>query len=281
MTPTEPIRLRKRKLKDGRLTLYLDIYLKGERQYEYLHLYLVPEKNRSDKEKNKKTLALAEAVRAKRIVELQNGRFGFEKKTKASEIRFFDYYRAMCEKRKGQESRGNWGNWLSCLKHLEIYERNQNITFDKITHQWVEGFKEYLDKRAVCWGANYVKCKKDKPLSQNSKVSYFAKLRACLFQALDDGIIEKHPGRGIENFSAMDAERMYLTIAELKKLADTPCIHESVKTAFLFSCLTGLRRSDIERLTWGDVWKSRARLTPEGKATLTPENFFVLTPLKS
>jgi len=30
-----------------------------------------------------------------------------------------------------------------------------------------------------------------------------------------------------------------------------------------------------------DNWKSRARLTPEGKATLTPENFFILTPLKS
>ena len=28
-------------------------------------------------------------------------------------------------------------------------------------------------------------------------------------------------------------------------------------------------------------WKSRAHLTPEGKATLTPENFFILTPLKS
>ena len=29
------------------------------------------------------------------------------------------------------------------------------------------------------------------------------------------------------------------------------------------------------------VWKSRACLTPEGKATLPPENFFILTPLKS
>ncbi|SNU10239.1 PcfK-like protein [Prevotellaceae bacterium KH2P17] len=28
-------------------------------------------------------------------------------------------------------------------------------------------------------------------------------------------------------------------------------------------------------------WKSRARLTPEGKATLPPENFFILPPLKS
>ena len=31
----------------------------------------------------------------------------------------------------------------------------------------------------------------------------------------------------------------------------------------------------------GDWWKSRARLTPEGKAMLTPENFFILPPLKS
>lgn len=30
-----------------------------------------------------------------------------------------------------------------------------------------------------------------------------------------------------------------------------------------------------------ESWKSRACLTPEGKAMLTPENFFILTPLKS
>ena len=31
----------------------------------------------------------------------------------------------------------------------------------------------------------------------------------------------------------------------------------------------------------GDIWKSRACLTPEGKATLTPENLLFLTPVKS
>ena len=31
----------------------------------------------------------------------------------------------------------------------------------------------------------------------------------------------------------------------------------------------------------GIYWKSRARLTPEGKATVTPENFFILPPVKS
>ena len=73
----EPIRLRKRTTPTGNVSLYLDIYLNGKRSYEYLKMYLVPEKTKADKEKNRQTLQLAEAVKAKRIVELQNGEFGF------------------------------------------------------------------------------------------------------------------------------------------------------------------------------------------------------------
>ena len=69
----EPIRLRQRKTPNGLTSLYLDIYLNGKRSYEYLRLYLVPEKTREDKKKNKETLQLAEAIRAKRVVELRNG----------------------------------------------------------------------------------------------------------------------------------------------------------------------------------------------------------------
>jgi len=65
----EPIRLRQRKTASGNITLYLDIYLNGKRSYEYLKLYLIPETNRKDKEKNRQTLQLAEAIKAKRVVE--------------------------------------------------------------------------------------------------------------------------------------------------------------------------------------------------------------------
>ena len=47
---------------------------------------------------------------------------------------------------------------------------------------------------------------------------------------------------------------MYLTIDEVRLLARTECHYPSVKRAFLFSCLTGLRRSDIKRLKWKDVY---------------------------
>lgn len=250
----EPIRLRQRKMPTGNISLYLDIYLNGRRTYEYLKMYLVPELTRADREKNRETLKLADAVRAKRVVELRNGQFGFQPTTSPS-IRFFDYYRAMCEKRLGTESRGNWGNWYSCLHHLKKYEKRENITFADITPEWVQGFKDYLENEAVAWGHDFRKRIKDKPLARNSKLSYFNKLRACLNQAIEEGVILTNPMRGIDGFKPEEGTRMYLTLDEVRKLAVTECEYPQIKAAFLFSCLTGLRRSDVLRLTWGDVHK--------------------------
>lgn len=250
----EPIRLRKRTTQSGNTSLYLDIYLNGERKYEYLKLYLIPERTRADKEKNRETLKLAEAIKSKRIVELRNGEYGF-KDDFASDTLFFDYYKMLCEKRHGEESRSNWGNWYSCLHHLRIYEKREKITFAEITPEWVQGFKDYLENRAIAWAHDKRHREKEYPLSRNSKMSYFNKLRACLNQAFDDRIIARNPIRGIEGFKAEEGTRMYLTLDELKKLVNTPCDYESVRKAFLFSCLTGLRRSDIIKLKWCDVFQ--------------------------
>jgi integrase len=241
-------------MSSGNVSLYLDIYLNGRRTYEYLKLYLVPERTRADKEKNRETLKLADAIRAKRVVELRNGQYGF-KNAAAQNVRFYDYYRSLCEKRLGQESRSNWGNWFSCLHHLLKYDRRENITFEDVTPEWVQGFKDYLENEAVAWGHDFRKRIKDKPLARNSKLSYFNKLRACLNQAYEEGIIQTNPIRGVENFKAEEGTRMYLTIDEVKLLAETECEYPQIKAAFLFSCLTGLRRSDVLRLTWGDVHK--------------------------
>lgn len=250
----EPIRLRQRRTSSGLISLYLDIYLNGRRSYEYLKMYLVPEKTRADREKNRETLKLADAIRAKRVVELRNGQYGFNNQL-STNTRFFDYYRSLCEKRLGEESRGNWGNWYSCLHHLKKYEKREDITFAEITPEWVQGFKDYLENDAVAWGHDYRKRIKDKPLARNSKVSYFNKLRACLNQAYEERIIPVNPLRGIEGFKAEEGTRMYLTIEEVQKLAQTECEYPQIKAAFLFSCLTGLRRSDVQRLRWGDVYQ--------------------------
>ena len=87
----EPVRLRQRKMSSGNTSLYLDIYLNGRRTYEYLHLYLIPETNRKDRETNRQTLLLAEAIKAKRVVEVRNGLYGFKDGYKL-DTNFLDYY---------------------------------------------------------------------------------------------------------------------------------------------------------------------------------------------
>ena len=253
MTTKEPIRLRQRKQATGRTSLYLDIYLDGKRSYEYLHLYLVPEQTRADKEQNRQTLSLAEAIRSKRVVELRNGEYGFRDRFK-EDTNFLSFYTAMCEARLGDESKGNWGNWRSCLKHLQRYDKRlADRTFSDITLEWVQGFKDYLERDARAWSVDSRERLKMQPLSRNSRVSYFNKLRACINEAFEKRIIAYNPLQGIEGFKAEEGTRMYLTIDEVRRLADTPCDRQSVRAAFLFSCLTGLRRSDIFKLTWGDV----------------------------
>ena len=124
MNIKEPVKLRKRKLKNGNISLYLDIYYNGVREYEFLKLYLSPK--RSDNEKNKQTLQLANSIKAKRIVEIQNGAYGYS--TYLINTNFLDYYKKMTEERK--ESTGNYGNWRSCLKQLEVYCYICNLVLD-------------------------------------------------------------------------------------------------------------------------------------------------------
>lgn len=42
LKPKEVVRLRTKPIKNGNLSLYLDIYYKGVRKYEFLRIYLVP-----------------------------------------------------------------------------------------------------------------------------------------------------------------------------------------------------------------------------------------------
>ena len=265
----EPVRLRRKTLTNGNVSLYLAINTgAGRREYEFLRLYLIPEKSKADKLRNRETLALANSIKAQRIVDIQKGAHGFRSDFREQTL-FFDYYQALTEKRKKKESKGNFSNWASCLRHLRKYEPRRNFTFAEITPQWVQGFKDYLENDAEAFGCDCRKRKDRRPLSQNSRQSYFNKLRACLRQAYEDGIIRQNPMRGILGFSTQEGKRQYLSLDEVKAMAATECDYPEVKRAFLFSCLTGLRRSDIEKLTWGEVTQmgGRTRLVFRQKKT--------------
>ncbi|MBP9134057.1 MAG: site-specific integrase [Saprospiraceae bacterium] len=243
--------LRQRKqTKKGTISLYLEIYKgyaetkdgkrKPIRDYEYLDLYLIDKpSNPIDKQQNKENLKLAESIKAKRELEIKNGTYGFTNEFK-KQTNFIEYFRNLVNKK---ESKGNFGNWYSTQIHLENYA-GRNVTFKDIDLQFAEGFKEYLNK---------VKRKDGKPLANNSKASYFAKFRASLNEAVKEKIIYGNPAVETGNFNTVESQREYLTLDEVRKLAQTECRYDVLKRAFLFSCLTGLRWSDINNLKWNDV----------------------------
>ncbi len=245
--------LRRRKLKNSpQASLYLEIYKgytkdeKGNKrnikEYETLEyfVYLNP-KTPKEKQHNKDSLATGEIIRAEKHKELVNGKYGISSafKRKANLI---DYFKKLTESR--YESQGNYGNWDSTLKHLVNY-CNASTTFEQVDIQFVEGFKKYLLGTA--------KTKNGKLLSNNSALSYFNKFRAALNQAFNDGVINDNPIKRVKSIKQIDTHREYLTLDELKAIAKADCRYEVLKRAFIFSCLTGLRWSDIQKMTWSEV----------------------------
>ena len=57
----------------------------------------------------------------------------------------------------------------------------------------------------------------------------------------------------IDKIEWKEVKKQYFTLAEVKKLAATPCKIPVLKQASLFSCMTGLRISDILQLTWDNI----------------------------
>lgn len=100
----EPVKLREKKLANGSVSLYLDIYRNGKRNKEYLKLYLIEAKTQAEREQNRQTLATAQAIKAKRTIEIQNGEYSFTRQFK-EDTPFLEYYRNMVEDRhKNPES---------------------------------------------------------------------------------------------------------------------------------------------------------------------------------
>lgn len=246
------ITLKKKRLKSGKHSLYIEYYSGyhiddrgvkvNNREFEYLKLYTNPDSKEKDvKEKNKETLQLAEKILAIRQAEYFQGKYDIKDNNKVK-LRFLSYYEKMKEER--YLSKGNYDNWDATQKHLEKY-CPPSLTFDQVNENFVKGFKKYLIEKALT--------KSNLPLSQNTKYTYFNKFKACINNAFEEGYLSKNPLRGVKSIKSGESTREYLTQNELQSLFKTECKYSILKSAFIFSCLTGLRWSDINKMTWSEV----------------------------
>jgi integrase len=248
------ITLKRKNLKDGQISLYIEYYkgstidINGKRihlrEFEYLKLYLNAEpKNAKEKKENKETLELAENILAIRKTNYIQGKFDIKSTTKSKRT-FLNYFAEITEEKQKQDSSNNYGNWFSTLQHLKKIV-SPNMTFEEVDETFIKKVRNYIDYDA--------RSKSNLPLSQNSKYSYFNKFKAALRSAFDDGYLSINYATKIKSFDQAESQREYLTFEELQSLSKSPCKYEILKRAFLFSCLTGIRWSDINTMTWSEV----------------------------
>jgi integrase len=249
------VTLRKKKISKGRESLYLDFYpaiphpLTGKTtRREFIGMYIFEKpKTPFDKQYNLETFKIAESIRQKRENFLNKPEIysQYEKEQlklkQLGEQCFVEYFAKLANKRQAS----NHDNWVSALNYLKAFTGG-TLKFADLNETFLEKFKEQLltakSKRS------------DKAtLAQNSAVSYFNKIKAALKQAYKDGILQADLNAKTAPIKAAETRREYLTIEELNRLVKTPCNNDLLKRAALFSALTGLRFSDIQKLVWGEI----------------------------
>ncbi len=146
----------------------------------------------------------------------------------------------------------NLGLQKNCtLSRLIFYLRKfeeSDMKIRKITPKWIEEFQFFL----LC-SAN---------LSKGSASLYSSALRKYLHLAVRDNIISKSPADFVKNIPMPESKKLPLSLAEIKRLSRIKIpgkLGGEVKKAFLFSCCTGLRISDLRELTWSMIFEDADR----------------------
>lgn len=228
------VQLRKKELTNGGYSLYLDYTYKGTRHKEYLKMYLNQGTDQRSKLINKRTYEAAKLIQAKKVIELQNGKAGIEP---SSDITMSDYFRQNIDARAAYNA-----HHTTLISNTAYQYWTEAISSDKklkdISVDDIRAFIDYL---------------KSKGLGQNTVQVYFSKVNTVLNDALRKGMIITNPANHLdllERPKRKATERSFLTFDELKAFAQAPCPKEIYKQMFMFSCYTGLRYSDLIKVTW-------------------------------
>lgn len=251
----EPVTIRFKDLKNGNKSIYLDIYVNGKRSYDYLKLYIVPERTNADKIKNKNAMTVAMNKKNQIIMDIQRSENGMpilsNKSKKISEIS-----QEILHKITKEGTKGVYANYA---RVIQDYFNDMKLSDLNNTH--IEEFVLYLKTHTKPNGEVYYK--------NNTAKNIYAFFNMILSRAMDSGYIKENPAIKISSkIKTTQTPRSYLSVDELKRMMEyvenlkirKPKEYDyfkSVINAFIFSCYTGLRKTDITNLKWSDIIQER------------------------
>ena len=239
------VTLRTRKIKNGtQLSFYLDYYpgyrdeltMKVQR-HESLGIYIFAKpKNQRERDYNERMTEKAEALRCRRYESIVNERYDFFDKEKQKGD-FLKYFKMKAEKKNTK--------WENVYKHFEAFCEGKCM-FGEVNVDLCNKFKDYLFTAPQT-------IHKEHKLHTNTIAGYWSTFRAVLHTAYKDHKIQENPNGFLDRIDTIPTEKEHLSQPELVKLANTDCKEAVLKKAFLFACLTGLRKSDVKGLTWKKI----------------------------
>ncbi len=250
----EPIKLRFKKLHNGNKSLYLDIYWKGHRSYLFLHLYIIPEIDEMAHQQNLEVLKQAFIIKSKKTIELLIGT-SQEQKGNAKEVFLLDFVQQFANDRKKPNQKiykGRYSSIITLKRHLETFGAKDTL-LNQVDVKFCKRFIDYL-RNAV----DLRTTKNHRNLAEGTIYLKYSIFRSIMREATKQQLVVSNPFSLLPanyRLKRPDSTRCYLNRKELDKVIHSSCHIPQLKEAFLFSCFTGLRKSDVLNLTWEEIIK--------------------------
>jgi len=180
--------------------------------------------------RNKETLRLAEAIRAKRELDLHADRHGVAAPWKRR-TNIFDYAEVLLQHKTPLTKR----TYVNALDYLKLLKGDQ-LTFADISERLCEDFRDFLLSK----------------VKRNTAAAYFARFKSVVNHALKEGYLQRDPAVDL-TVRTVETMPRYLTYSQIQQLLAVPCGNNLIRDAFLFSLNTGLRFQDVRDLTWAQI----------------------------
>ncbi len=242
------VNLRMRDRRNGTKSLFLDFW-PGYRHPETmelirrrslgLYIYANPVTNQQ-KQYNEMILAKAEAIRCKVFIDVINEKYDFFNQERLKED-FLEYFKAVVNR--------NFAKCDAAYKHLEKFSKGK-CTFEMLDVLYCNKYKEYLLNTKV---SSRGKVLINKPISKNTASAYWNIFKHVLMKAYRERRIKDDIVSLLENIPCTPPIKQSLTLEEVRRLYNSECSVPVVRKAALFSCLSGLRISDILNLKWENI----------------------------
>jgi len=222
------IKIKSKKLTDGSHSLRLDYNHKGTRQRVALGIYIIGDiKNRV---KDDNSLSLAKTIRDKKEIEIFEEGYGIKIKAKHKDIDFITFFQRVIKDK-------NDYNYTMSLKYFKSFIRKDIVPIIEINRASCLKFRDYLLNLDVkAYTAHH----------------YLVAFKYVVNQAVREGHISVNPAKGI-SIKYDEPKMEFLTANEVNELIKHPCRYPQIKNGFLFSCFTGLRKSDLNMISYSDI----------------------------